>query len=126
MTQRNASYQRKHNKVLDLLNALSKPGDALKKIKEIRKRQKGENEETDETAVSLTVGRAAEFLKAAIIGAAKSQTSRRYSNVNQMAGDFCSFARLNMQQRRTNTRLVERWKNFVLTQLRPREALKDW
>jgi len=38
----------------------------LKKIEEIRKRQKGENEETDETAVSLTVGRAVEFLKAAI------------------------------------------------------------
>ena len=51
---------------MTLVNALSKPGDALKKIEEIRKRQKGENEETDETAVSLTVGRAVEFLKAAI------------------------------------------------------------
>jgi len=62
--------------VLDLVNALSKPGDALKKIKEIRKRQtdKGETETGDgegAVAVSLTVGRAVEFLKAAIRDAKK-------------------------------------------------------
>ena len=65
--------------VLDLVNALSKPGDALKKIKEIRKRQKGENEETDETAVSLTVGRAVEFLKAAIKDASKLSEQDAYA-----------------------------------------------
>ena len=59
--------------VLDVVNALSKPGDALKKLKEIRSRQKGEKETGDgETAaVSLTVGRAVEFLKAAIKDAGK-------------------------------------------------------
>ena len=88
---------------MDLVNALSDRGDALKKIKEIRKRQKGENEETDETAVSLTVGRAVEFLKAAIIGAEKSRADRACSNGNQMAGNSCSLARLIMQHRRPNT-----------------------
>ena len=57
--------------VLDTINALSKPGDALKAIKEIRARQKGEqDEETAEggdTVQPLTVGRALEFLKAAIL-----------------------------------------------------------
>ena len=60
--------------VLDLVNALSKPGDALKKIKEIRKRQTSETETGDgegAVAVSLTVGRAVEFLKAAIRDARK-------------------------------------------------------
>jgi hypothetical protein len=58
--------------VLDVLNALSKPGDALKKLKEIRKRQMGAKD-TDETgeAVALTVGRCIEFLKAAIKDASK-------------------------------------------------------
>jgi len=60
------------DEVLDLVNALSKPGDALKKIKEIRQRQKGTGEtDSEETAVSLTVGRAVEFLKAAIRDAKK-------------------------------------------------------
>ena len=58
------------DEVLDTINALSKPGDALKAIKEIRARQKGEKPEGDETDASasqpLTVGRALEFLKAAI------------------------------------------------------------
>ncbi len=59
--------------VLDVINALSKPGDALKKLKEIRSRQKGETTGGDEieAAVSLTVGRAVEFLKAAIKDAGK-------------------------------------------------------
>jgi len=57
------------DEVLDTINALSKPGDALKAIKEIRARQKGEKPEGDDTDASaqpLTVGRAIEFLKAAI------------------------------------------------------------
>jgi hypothetical protein len=58
------------DEVLDLVNALSKPGDALKKIKEIRSRQKSEPE-TGDGAVSLTAGRAIEFLKAAIKDAGK-------------------------------------------------------
>ena len=67
--------------VLDVVNALSKPGDALKKIKEIRARQKGETETDGEetAAVPLTVGRAIEFLKAAIIGAAKLPEKEAYS-----------------------------------------------
>lgn len=67
--------------VLDVVNILTKrPSDGLKKLKEIRKRQKGEAEtgagEGEENAgagdgqvVALTVGRAVEFLKAAIQGA---------------------------------------------------------
>jgi hypothetical protein len=59
--------------VLDVINALSKPGDALKAIKEIRARQKGEKAEGEENADAaqpLTVGRAIEFLKAAITNGA--------------------------------------------------------
>lgn len=61
------------DEVLDLVNALSKPGDAHKKIKDIRKRQKGTEtaEDGETTAVALTVGRAIEFLKAAIQDAKK-------------------------------------------------------
>jgi hypothetical protein len=60
------------DEVLDTINALSKPGDALKAIKEIRARQKGEKPEGEETEGDasamqpLTVGRCVEFLKAAI------------------------------------------------------------
>lgn len=62
------------DEVLDTINALSKPGDALKKIKDIRERQKGEKEEKTETGADgasqpLTVGRALEFIKAAITAA---------------------------------------------------------
>lgn len=61
--------------VLDLVNALSKPGDALKAIKAIRSRQKGEDKEAAapkaKDAPALTIGRAIEFLKAAIKDAAK-------------------------------------------------------
>ncbi|PWU21756.1 MAG: hypothetical protein C5B50_00960 [Verrucomicrobia bacterium] len=57
--------------VLDTINALSKPGDALKKIKEIRERQKGKKGEGDETVdatsvAPLTNGRAIQFLIAAV------------------------------------------------------------
>ena len=53
--------------VLDALNCLSKAGDAGKKLKEIRKRQKGESAQDDAKteAQPLTIGRAVEFLKAA-------------------------------------------------------------
>lgn len=66
--------------VLDVINALSKPGDAGKTLKEIRKRQKGgsaesaDNETGDATPV-LTVGRAVEFLIAKIKNAAKMPNS---------------------------------------------------
>ncbi len=61
------------DEVLDTINALSKPGDALKKLKDIRERQKGEKDETDESvsAVTLTVARAIAFLQAAITDASK-------------------------------------------------------
>jgi hypothetical protein len=60
------------DEVLDTLNALSKPGDALKKLKEVRKRQKGETETAETGSVApLTVGRAVEFLKATIQNAGK-------------------------------------------------------
>ena len=67
--------------VLDVINALSKPGDAGKTLKEIRKRQKGEPAESAETetgetaAVVLTTGRAIEFLIAAIKNAGKMPAS---------------------------------------------------
>ncbi len=68
------------DEVLDVVNALSKPGDALKQIKEIRERQVGEKAEKDETAaVTLTVGRAVEFLKAAIQGASKMKEEEAYA-----------------------------------------------
>lgn len=58
--------------VLDVINALSKPGDALKALKEIRKRQKGEKEPAETTAApTLTVGIAIEFLTSMILGAGK-------------------------------------------------------
>jgi len=59
--------------VLDTVNALSKPGDAARTLKEVRERQKqakGADGETGEnagaTVVPLTVGRCVEFLIAAI------------------------------------------------------------
>lgn len=66
--------------VLDVVNALSKPGDASKTLRDIRKRQKGENagdgagagengEGTNATSVKMTPALAAEFLCAAFKGA---------------------------------------------------------
>lgn len=55
--------------VLDTVNALSKPGNAAKKLNEIRKRQKGEQSE-ENVAPALTVGIAIQFLMAAIHSAA--------------------------------------------------------
>jgi hypothetical protein len=62
------------DEVLDVINALSKPGDAGKKLKEIRKRQKGGKADSEsETAQApiLTVGMAVEFLISTIKGAGK-------------------------------------------------------
>lgn len=54
------------DEVLDTVNALSKPGDAAKVLRDIRKRQKGEGESTDtENVVSMTPALAAQFLCAA-------------------------------------------------------------
>jgi hypothetical protein len=66
--------------VLDVVNALTKIGDAGKKLKAIRKRQKGEPADTaDEgetaTAPVLTAGRAVEFILAAIKTADKMSQS---------------------------------------------------
>ena len=52
--------------VLDTLNALSKPGDAAKTLREIRKRQKGESTTDGENAVVMTPEMAADYLIAAI------------------------------------------------------------
>jgi len=52
--------------VLDTLNALSKPGDAAKTLREIRKRQKGETTTDADGVVAVTPEMAAEYLIAAI------------------------------------------------------------
>src|SRR5262245_28064794 len=78
------------DEVLDVVNALSKPGDAAKVLKEIRKRQKGEDVETQDTDTTptLTVGRAVEFLIATIKNAANMPES-------QAAELFADTVRLN-------------------------------
>src|ERR1039457_1908758 len=81
--------------VLDVINALSKPGDAGKTLKEIRKRQKGEpaeSAETGETAPVLTVGRAVEFLIAAIKNAGKipqSDAADMFASTNRVVDAWC-------------------------------------
>ena len=65
---------RGHNDTLDVINALSMPGDATKKLKEIRKRQNPEKSGTesgDENAVALTVETAMAFLLAAVKSSGK-------------------------------------------------------
>ncbi|HEV2327646.1 MAG TPA: hypothetical protein VGY56_02530 [Verrucomicrobiae bacterium] len=52
--------------VLDTINALSKPGNAAKKLNEIRKRQKGESKSSDGDSVTMTPELAAEYVIAAI------------------------------------------------------------
>jgi hypothetical protein len=62
------------NDTLDVINALSKPGDATKKLKEIRKRQNPEksgDKSGDENAVTLTVESAMAFLLATVKAAGK-------------------------------------------------------
>ena len=54
--------------VLDTINALSKPGDAAKALREIRKRMKGETVSDDESdaVVKMTPALAAQYLVAAL------------------------------------------------------------
>ena len=62
---------------LDVINALSTPGDATAKLKEIRKRQNGAKEKSgDENAALLTPEHAIEFLVAWIRPPAKSRKKR--------------------------------------------------
>jgi hypothetical protein len=62
----NGDQWRACDEVLDTVNALSKPGDASKVLRDIRKRQKGEGESTDtENVVSITPALAAQYLCAA-------------------------------------------------------------
>jgi hypothetical protein len=81
--------------VLDVVNALTKIGDAGKKLKAIRKRQKGEpadTAETGETAPVLTVGRAVEFLIAAIKNAGKipqSDAADMFASTNRVVDAWC-------------------------------------
>jgi hypothetical protein len=82
--------------VLDVVNALTKIGDAGKKLKAIRKRQKGEpaesaDTETGETVLPLTVGRAFEHLKAAIANASKmpqSEAADLYEGCFNLMGEW--------------------------------------
>ena len=76
--------------VQDVVTALSKPGDAGKTLKSIRKRQKGEQDDAGESAESapvLTVGRAVEFLIASIKNAGKmpeSDAADMFAATNQI------------------------------------------
>ena len=69
--------------VLDTINALSTPGDALKTLKEIRKRQKaGENAgegtgEGNAESAPLTLGVAVEFIKALFANAGAQNEDRQ-------------------------------------------------
>ena len=89
-----SAAQKKHGEdwkgcddVLDVINALSTPGDALATLKEIRERQKaetGEKGEPGETAegesresAPLTLGVAVEFIKALFANAASAPRDRQ-------------------------------------------------
>ncbi len=61
---------------LDMLNALSQPGDAMEKLKAIHTKQKGGEDEPDEAA-PLTLGVALEFIKALFAGAAEAPKDRQ-------------------------------------------------
>src|SRR5262249_2217370 len=66
--------------VLDMVNALTKPGDAGKKLKDIRERQKGISETDDEEkpVVAITPALAAEYLIAAIKQAKEKTPDEQY------------------------------------------------
>lgn len=66
--------------VLDMVNALTKPGDAGKKLKDIRERQKGITETDDEEkpVVAITPALAAEYLIAAIRQAQEKNADEQY------------------------------------------------
>ncbi len=71
------------DEVLDTINALSKPGDAAKALKEIRATQKGEKKDGGgdgaKSAVAITPQLAAEYLIAAIKQAATKTAEEQYS-----------------------------------------------
>src|SRR5262245_24041433 len=72
------------DEVLDMVNALTKPGDAGKKLKDIRERQKGITEtDEDETetkpVVVITPALAAEYLIAAIKQAQEKTPDEQYN-----------------------------------------------
>ncbi|HVM50967.1 MAG TPA: hypothetical protein VMU04_23265 [Candidatus Acidoferrum sp.] len=76
--------------VLDVINALSKPGDALKTIKSVRARQKGQvgdGEENAGAAQPLTVGRAIEFLKSAMRNGGAMLAAGKQDEVFALFGD---------------------------------------
>ena len=68
--------------VLDMVNALTKPGDAGKKLKDIRERQKGitetDDEENAKPVVAITPALAAEYLIAAIKQAPEKTPDEQY------------------------------------------------
>ncbi|HMP84027.1 MAG TPA: hypothetical protein PKA41_15110 [Verrucomicrobiota bacterium] len=70
------------DEVLDMVNALTKPGDAGKKLKDIRERQKGIAEKDDEDegkpVVAITPALAAEYLIAAIKQATEKTADEQY------------------------------------------------
>jgi len=72
------------DEILDMINALTKPGDAGKKLKEIREKQKGIAEtDEDENAtgkpvVAITPALAAEYLIAAIKQAKEKNADEQY------------------------------------------------
>ena len=73
------------DEILDMVNALTKPGDAGKKLKDIREHQKGNtpNADADETSspkpvVAITPALAAEYLVAAIKQAKERTADEQY------------------------------------------------
>jgi len=64
--------------VLDTINALSKPGNAAKKLAQIRKRQKGEPESDGDNAVPMTPQLAAQYLIAALKTAGDQPEDKAY------------------------------------------------
>jgi len=71
------------DEILDMVNALTKPGDAGKKLKEVRERQKGiteddEDESTAKPVVAITPALAAEYLIAAIKQAKEKNADEQY------------------------------------------------
>lgn len=71
------------DEVLDTINALSKPGDALKALKDIRAAQKGDKPEGEKgnegTIRTITPALAAEYLKQAIAEAATKPEDEQYA-----------------------------------------------
>jgi len=71
------------DEILDMVNALTKPGDAGKKLKDIREKQKGITEADDDEAatkpvVAITPALAAEYLIAAIKQAPERNADEQY------------------------------------------------